>query len=92
MPRKRTPANRAAGKLISAVQKVWSYRAGTEQEAEVEAVMNRATELAQAISFGRLEQMLSGRSMRDYLGADWVACHPGVDRAVRTLESALGVV
>jgi hypothetical protein len=92
VPRARTKADSAAGKLISAVQKVWAYRFGTDQAAEADAVMNRAHDLHLAILAGRLDEVLSGRTIRDYLGADWIMCHPGVDKAVKSLESAVGGV
>jgi hypothetical protein len=38
--------------------------------------MNRAHDIHQAILSNRLSQFLASRSVRDYLGADWVSCHP----------------
>jgi hypothetical protein len=89
MTRRRTPAALAAGKLISSIQKVWDYRTGTEQAADAEAVMNRAHDIYQAILCNRLSEVLAGRSLRDYLGRDWVSCHPGVQQGVARLEVAL---
>lgn len=51
--------------------------------------MNRAHDIYRAILTKRLPQVLAGGALRDYLGADWVSCHPGVEQGVARLEAAL---
>lgn len=89
MPRKRNPQQVAAGKLVLAIQKVQSYRAGTSQWHEAGEVMGRAHELHQAAVAGRLAGALSGKTIAQYLGANWVACHPGVMSAIEVLETEI---
>ena len=86
MPRTKTPQQIAAGKLVSAIQKVQSFRSGTPQWHEADAVMNRAHSLHMASVLGTLSAELAGNTVAGYLGADWVACHPGVVLAAKQLE------
>jgi hypothetical protein len=88
MPRKKTPTDVAAGRLVLAIQKVWGYRLGTNQAAAAEAAMNRAHDLQQAARSGTLEQLLGTRNTADYVGRDWVECHPGVKQAAANLEAS----
>jgi hypothetical protein len=89
MPRKKTATDVAAGHLVLAIQKVWGYRLGTNQAAAAETAMNRAHELQQAARGGKLEQLLGVGRAADFLGRDWVECHPGVKQAAEKLEAAL---
>jgi hypothetical protein len=89
MPRNRTRLKIAGGRLVSAVQKVWLHRIGTEQAATAEAAMNRAHVLLEGIREKRLKAILDGKSPRDYLGRDWVSRHATVERAVGELEAAI---
>lgn len=89
MPRSRSAVESAAGKVISAVRKVWTYRLGTDQAAMAEATMNLAHDLQAAVRKHQLTELLSGRTVRAYLGEDRISSHPGVDEAVRKLERAL---
>jgi hypothetical protein len=86
MPRKKSPQRDAAGKLVSAIQKVWSYRSGTDQSDEAFHVMERAHGLVQAAASGKLSELLGNQSVVEYLGSPWVACHPGVMSAASALE------
>jgi len=87
MPRKKTPQQSAAGQLVLAIQKVQSFRSGTEQWNEAQVVMDRAHELHLASIAGTLAQVLKGKSIAQYLDDNWVACHPGVVAAVKALEA-----
>jgi len=89
MPRTRSSTEIAAGQLVSTIQKVWTYRAGTEQVAAAESVMNRAHDLLKAVKGGQLEALLAGQSVQEYLGSDWVKSHPGVARAVSDLDAEI---
>ena len=89
MPRRRTPADIAAGRVIRAVQRVWSEYAGTDEGYIAESVTERAHAIHQAIIANNLSQTLAGRTIRQYLDEDWVTFYPDVDEAVRRLELAL---
>jgi hypothetical protein len=87
MPRHRTPATRAAGKLVSTIQKVWGDALGTDSAPAAESVMYRAHDLMRADSVDALTRLLDGRSCAEYLGAEWVRAHPSIWPALRTFES-----
>jgi hypothetical protein len=87
MKRKRTSADIAAGRLISAVQKVWTEYTGTDEGYIAEAVMNRAHDIHQTIIAQRLPEILAGRTIRQFLDEDWITFYPDADEAVRDLES-----
>ena len=88
MPKKRTPLERAAGKLISAIQREWGAEAGESASYVSEQVMSSAHKLLAAATSGSLEQILAGRPVSDYLGPLWVRRHPAVVSAIRALELA----
>jgi hypothetical protein len=89
MGRTRTEIERAAGKLISAIQKEWTSELG-KPEAEVsEEVMHTSHDLLQAAKAGSLPSLLSGRSVANYLGKDWVRTHPGVLPFIEVLEAQI---
>jgi len=92
MPRTRTTSDRAAGRLILAVQKVWGYCSGTDEAPMAEAVMNKAHDIQVAITNQRLQEVLAGRTIREYLGAAWVSSHRGVSPAVGALEQSVNGV
>ncbi len=90
MPRDRSPSSRAAGKLISEIQKVWGEALGTDAAEAAEEVMGRAHDLLRlADSPQELLQRLEGRSCMAYLGADWLKCHAVVLPAVQAFEHAV---
>lgn len=88
MPRFRTSTQKAAGRLISAIQREWLASEVGHQADIAEHVMNAAHGLLQATSLGLLEQELDGRSVADYLGAIWVKRHPAITSAILALENA----
>lgn len=89
MPRDRSPSSRAAGKLISEIQKVWGDALGTDAAEAAEDVIKQTHDLLRlADSPLELLQQLEGRSCSVYLGADWLKCHPVVLPAVRAFEHA----
>lgn len=68
MPKSKTPLARAAGKLISAVQKVSFAQIG-EPNAEFSMnVLDAAHQLAQAEGASAVVGVLEGRSVSQYLG------------------------
>lgn len=89
MPRDRSPSSRAAGKLISEIQKAWGEDLGTDAAEAAEEVMGRAHDLLRLADSPReLLQQLGGRSCSAYLGAEWLKCHAVVLPAVQAFEHA----
>ncbi len=89
MTRKRTPLEAAAGKLISAVQREWGIEIGEPQAVESENVMHNCHVLLQAAKTGSLTFALSGISVTEFLGSNWVTSHPNVLPYIRFLESLM---
>jgi hypothetical protein len=76
MPRSRNQQELLAGKLISAIQNVWSQQTGEPQASASEEVMNASHSLLQAAKNGELTSMLAGCPITEYLGAEWFAANP----------------
>jgi len=89
MPRKRTNLERAAGKLISAIQHEWTAEAGEPQEDLSEEVMNTAHLLLQAAKNGTLRSLLGERTISNFLGVQWVHEHARVWPYIQALEAVL---
>ena len=89
MGRSRTESEIAAGKLVSAVQKVWGQYLGEPGAEVAEEVMNLAHELLKASSAQAMSEILGDRSVAQFLGETWVARHPSVNRAIDNLEATL---
>ena len=90
MPRSRSASEIAAGKLVSAIQRVWAEHAGTDEGYEAESVMTRAESLLYAIRGGNAESVLGKEPVRGFVGAKWIQRHPSTEPAVKELEAALG--
>ncbi|MDR0777193.1 MAG: hypothetical protein LBE81_11235 [Azonexus sp.] len=87
MPRKRSELEKAAGKLISAIQREWSDEAGLDCSAESEEVMHRSHDLLQAAKGGSFDSaVLGGSSIAQFLGDRWVEQHPHVISAIKELQ------
>lgn len=92
MPRNKTAQDLAAGQLIRAIQRVQNEFAGQlPQWNEAQEVMDRAHALHTAAVRGTMEHQLKGRTVIDYLGAQWVILHPQVLLAVESLEETCSV-
>lgn len=89
MPQKRSDVEAAAGKLISAIQKVWGAETGESVAQVSEEVMDLAHGLLQARTATGMLAVLGERSVTEYLGELWVARHPEVETAIRDLEQAI---
>jgi len=89
MARSRTVPEVAAGKLVSAIQKVWAECTGTEEGKEAELVMKRAEDLLWGIRRGNLESILANASARAFVGDRWIAQHISLEAAMKELEAAL---
>jgi hypothetical protein len=89
MPRKRTPTQVAAGKLVSAVQRVWTEQLGEVVAKQNEQVVHRAHELLAAVTRGDTMSLLESRSVIAFLGHAWVRAHPEVMPCIIEFEQAL---
>jgi hypothetical protein len=88
VPRRKTATEVAAGQLVLAIQKIWGQRVGTDRAAAAEAAMNRAHELHQAARRGTLEHLLGNTTAADFIGREWIECHPGIKKAADGLQAA----
>lgn len=91
MPRRRTATQAAAGKLVSAVQRIWTGELGEVLAKESEHVMQRAHELLAAVNRGDTMSVLESRSVIAYLGNAWVRAHPEVMPCIIAFEQALAL-
>ncbi|MCU7931647.1 MAG: hypothetical protein KZQ90_12665 [Candidatus Thiodiazotropha sp. (ex Codakia rugifera)] len=89
MAKKKTPLEKAAGKLISAIQKEWGEELG-EFTAEVsEDVMGKGHDLLQAAKKNEVTYVLKGLNVSQYLGELWVRRHPAVKEHIAVFEKEL---
>ncbi|WP_143006760.1 hypothetical protein [Aquimonas voraii] len=90
MARHRTALQRAAGDLVSAVQKVWILQLGEADASSSERALGLAHQLFQAAaSAGELRAALGARSIEEFLGDAWVLRHPSTHEAIEALKSVL---
>ncbi|MCZ4303194.1 hypothetical protein O4G98_00460 [Zoogloeaceae bacterium G21618-S1] len=89
MTNKRTGAQMAAGKLISAIQKEWGNELGDAIAQSTEKVMDLAHELLQERTPERMRILLKNRTLTEYLGEHWVKHHPSTESAIAALEKEL---
>ena len=89
MPKTKSDLERAAGKLVSAVQKEWGNDLGEVRAEFSEDVVNSAHDLLQASSAGEIRKLLGPRNVTQFLGEIWVHRHPAVRPAIETLEALL---
>lgn len=89
MVAKKTEFQRAAGKLISAIQKEWGEELGEKNADFSEDVLNTAHAILQCRSSEILREMLGGKTVRQHLGDVWVQRHPSVKPAIAELEQAI---
>lgn len=89
MPRKRTHIEKAAGKLISIIQKEWGNELGEPYAELSENVMNTAHDFLQAGTANKIKEILGSLTISQYLGEDWVQTHPNVVPAIMSLEEEI---
>lgn len=89
MPKNKSEFAKAAGKLISAIQKDWGTEMGTSTQDFSEDVMNTAHSLLQARTPEQAKELLGSLSVRQYLGDVWVQSHPNVKPAINALQYQL---
>jgi len=88
MPRDRTPLEKAAGKLISAIQREWTAELGDPQADASEAVIHVSHSLLQAASAcGSISSVIGEGSVSRFLGQAWVDVHANVLPSIHALES-----
>jgi hypothetical protein len=89
MPKKKTELQKAAGKLISAIQKEWGDVLGEENAEFSENIMDAAHDLLQAGTQDKMKEVLGGMTVKQYLGEVWVQGHPNVKPAILALQDQL---
>jgi hypothetical protein len=89
MSANKTPLERAAGKLISAIQKEWGEEVGESTADVSESVMNRGHDLLKAAKDKEVSSVLIGQSVIQYLGEIWVRRHPSVKEYIARFEKEL---
>lgn len=90
MPKIKSPFQKAAGKLVSAIQKEWGEDLGGPRADFSEDVMGAAHKLLQAGTSENARTLLGARSVAQYLGEIWIQSHPGTKPAVAALEHLVG--
>lgn len=83
MARHRTSLQRAAGNLVSSVQKVWILQLGEAEASSSERAFGLAHQLLQAAS------SVGARSIEEFLGDAWVLRHPSTHEAIEALTVEL---
>jgi hypothetical protein len=86
MTRNRAATGRAAGKLISAIQREWNMEIGEAMPMPPNTPWVSRMASFQAVSQGRLEQELNDRAITNHIGAPWIKRHPAVAQAIQALE------
>ena len=89
MPKKKTEIQKAAGRLISAIQKEWGDDLGESNADFSEDVMDRAHDILQAGTADRVRELLGPLTVRKFLGEVWVQGHPRVKPAISMIEDLL---
>lgn len=89
MARKKTEIQKAAGKLISAIQKEWGDELGESNAEFSENVMDTAHNLLQAETAERMKEVLGPMTIYQYIGEVWIQGHPRVKTAILSLEVLL---
>ncbi|MFY8134730.1 MAG: hypothetical protein ACOVKS_06990 [Aquimonas sp.] len=89
MPKHRTALEKAAGRLVSSVQKVWILELGEDEAASSERALEQAHLLLQAAAAGELRAVLGARSVEEFLGELWVLQHPTTYQAIQAFKLEL---
>ena len=89
MARKRNPVAIAAGKLILAIQRECAKAISDDDAIAGERVLYRAHTLLQASQSSSVISLLDGRTVVEYLDADWVRTHPSVEPYIYAFVEAL---
>lgn len=73
---KRSEFQKAAGKLISVIQREWGEELENSNAEFSEKVMDSAHDILQAGSPEKARELLGPLTIRQYLGGVWVQSHP----------------
>ena len=84
----RSNIRKAAGKLTSAIQKIWNEQAGESAANVTEDIMDKSHALLVATR-SEAVSVLGGLSVTQYLGETWVRAHPEIKVQIAALEEAL---
>ena len=91
MARKRNPVGIAAGRLILAIQRESSETISDDDAVAGEKVLYRAHTLLQASHSSSVISLLDGRTVVEYLDAQWVRTHPSVEPSIHAFVEALSI-
>ena len=91
MAKEKLLSQKAAGKLVSSIQKEWGNELGLDsKEADIsESVMDLAHGLLQANTADNMQELMGARSVYQYLGEIWVKKHPSINPAIECLIQAM---
>ena len=89
MPKKKSEYQKAAGKLISTIQKEWGNELGNSNAEFSQNVMDAAHDLLQAGSEEKAKELLGPLSVRQFLGDVWVQAHPSVLPEISVIDDLI---
>jgi hypothetical protein len=89
MTKEKSESERAAGRLISAIQKEWGLELGEPEAEQSELAMECAHELLQARNAVSMLNVLGTKSIKEFLGSNWVQSHKSIEPAIFELEIAI---
>ena len=89
MPKEKKAEEKAAGKLISVIQKEWHEQVGEKAGEETEEIIGKAHYLLQARNAEKMKLLLGNLSVQQYIGDIWLQKHPNVKPYVKALEHAI---
>lgn len=86
---KKSKFQKAAGKLISVIQREWGEELGNSNANFSGKVMDSAHNILQAGSPEKARELLGLLTIRQYLGDVWVQSHPVVMSAILAVEETM---
>lgn len=91
MPKVKCAIEIAAGKLISAIQKEWNKEAGEPESEYSEEIMHKSHNLLRAAKSSEIKMLLNGKTVSEYLDANWVESHTSVIKYITDLEKQINL-
>jgi len=89
MSKNKTQLERAAGKLISAIQKEWGKEERESEAGFSEEVMDKGHDLLKAVKDNNILTVLNGLSVAQYLGKIWVHKHKNVKESISIFQALI---
>ena len=89
MSKNKNSLEKAAGKLISSIQREWGNETGEPRAAISEDIMNKAHDILAAVKNNSLLELLNGATVTSFLGELWVKQHPNVSESINNFESLI---